>query len=377
MRERILAAAALALLSFGCDDDNGDDARVLGVATYNAGLAPGFVPFTEQRAPLTIQAIADQSVDMMCVQEVWLEQDVQALRDATDDKWPSAIFPPPDPGEVIGDEPACGPGELDPLQACLTASCAGLQTDQLASCAVASCGAELGALPETCSTCLVANLGASFEAIRLSCTTGSAGAFAFGGSFGIGLLAEAPILSEDLLVLESTFNRRGVIYALLDTEELGPVHTFCTHLTAIFDDIPFPGEGGWEGEQARQIEALLDFVQDKTGGTGQVLLMGDLNTGPAIDGVVAATPENFQRLTDAGFASPYLRAGAECTFCAANPLVSDDDDSVIIDHVLVRGIEAGDLADRILTGDLDIALDGEQVNAAFSDHYGVAASFSD
>lgn len=367
----VVLAGLTCLSGLGC---NGDD-EVLDVATYNAGLAPGFVPLTAERGPRTIEALAAQGgLDVVCVQELWLEESVRALEAATAERWPNTIFPPPDPGTGAGGgAPACEASEIDPLQACVLASCADVPAGELAMCVLGACQAELGALPSDCSTCLAANIGASFEEIRLTCSTSPGSEFAFGGSFGLGLLTDAEILEQDFLLLDSTFNRRGVIYARLDTPQRGPVNTFCTHLTPIFDDIPFPGAGSWEDEQAAQIDALLAFVEEKAGADEPVVLLGDMNTGPALDVVAAEAPDNYARLVGAGFDNPYVQPQAACTFCADNPLVSDDADSVVIDHVLVRGLMVNGTARRFLTEDITVEVDGNPVPAAYSDHYGVAA----
>lgn len=373
MRVRHIALSAVIAFSFGCNDEG------LRAGTYNLGLAPGFVPFTEERAPLTIEAVADLPLDVLCVQEVWRAEDVAALRAATAEKWPFSIFPEPNPGPVTGTTPACEASSLDPLQACVTSTCAGLPTDALAGCVTTSCTAELGSLPSACSTCLAANIGASFDQIRLACTTAPGGAFAFGGSFGIGLLSRFPLLDQDFLLLESTFNRRGVIYARIDVPNVGSVQTFCTHLTPIFRDIPFPGDAGsWEAEQRAQIHALIDFVASKATVDDRVLVLGDMNTGPEFDDISGEAPANYALLLTA-FSDPYVAESSmpACTFCASNPLVPDDAPSTIIDHVMVRGLDADDSATRFLTGTLQIDVGGIPRTIAFSDHYGVRATLTD
>lgn len=360
------------LFTFGCDDEPED---ALTVGTYNAGLAPGFVPFTEERAPATIQAISEQPLDVLCVQEVWTPGAVEALQSATSTRWPNAIFPAPDPGDVTSTDPACDLEGLAPLSTCATSSCAGLPTDQIAGCVLSECQAEFTALDPDCSTCLAANIGATFEAIIGTCTTMPSSRFAFGGSFGLGLLSRYPLLDQDFLLLDSTFNRRGVVYARVDTDSVGEVHLFCTHLTAVFSDIPFPGAGSWEAEQRAQIEELLAFVDEKSGGEGRVVLLGDLNTGPARAGIDGEVEENYALLS-ASFENPYLddTESPTCTFCASNPLVSDDAASGAIDHVLVRRLDADGTARRFLTEPVEIDVDGAPTDLALSDHYGVRAS---
>lgn len=212
------ALSGMGLLLLACEDPEEDG---LAVGTYNAGLAPGFVPFTEERTPLTIQALADESFDVLCVQEVWTPAAVEALQSATSERYPHTFFPEPDPGELLSTGPACEADALGPLAACLQANCAELPTDQLAGCVTVECATELGELDMACSTCLAANIGATFEAIAATCTTQPSSAFAFGGSFGTGLLSRYELRDLDFLLLDSTFNRRGVIDSRLETDEVG------------------------------------------------------------------------------------------------------------------------------------------------------------
>ena len=148
---------------------------------------------------------------------------------------------------------------------------------------------------------------------------------------------------------------------------------FCTHLSAVFDDIPFPDEGSWEAEQAAQIDALLSFIDDKAGAEGQVMVLGDFNNGPVVGDIPAEIPDNYAALTSAGLTNPYAgQEGAACTYCPEN-LLTDTDSPAIIDHVLVRGLDGSLSAERFLTGEIDIDVaDIGTVTTSYSDHYGVA-----
>jgi len=154
---------------------------------------------------------------------------------------------------------------------------------------------------------------------------------------------------------------------------------FCTHTTPDFTgSVPYTGEfESWEAEQAQQIEAMIAWIEDKAQDGDLVVLMGDMNSGPAvppdIEGELAA---NFQKFLDDGFVAPYTTdAEATCTFCEANPLNPADTRNVLIDHVLVKGGPAG------LTFDAARVLDdtpvtvtpegGAETQVSLSDHYGV------
>ena len=47
--------------------------RDIRVATYNAGLAVGVLKYADERAAMVAQTLAKEDVDLLCVQEVWLE----------------------------------------------------------------------------------------------------------------------------------------------------------------------------------------------------------------------------------------------------------------------------------------------------------------
>lgn len=380
MREKKLAVmglcAVLLAIGAGCEDDDGDigpGGDALLVATYNAGLAPGYVDLVEARAPRLIEDLSAQPADILCVQEVWLEEHVNALLDASGNQWPYSIFPAPEPGE--GGAAPCEPGSLDDLAACVLLECDGLEGAARTACAVDACGTHLAVLPESCANCLGANLTAPLLDILSTCTMPGEGSFTYGGSYGIGLLTRSPILDEDFLVLESSLLRRGVIHAVVDTPELGPVDVFCTHLSAILD-VPIPGGGSWQAEQRAQIIDLLEFVEEKTAG-GRAIVLGDLNTGPALTGVDAEAPENFELFGLNRFVSIYAQEGADCTYCAENPLVDDQSASVVIDHVLLRdgGLEAS--AEQFMWEPIVVVAGGEQIETAYSDHFGVIAQIDD
>jgi endonuclease/exonuclease/phosphatase family metal-dependent hydrolase len=344
----------------------------LDVVTFNAGLARGFVDLAEERAPLVADAVAALDADVVAVQEVWEPRDVEALIAAAKDDFPEQWFLDPAPETAAG--AACPEGELDALETCTRTACAGVAQDQLANCVLTSCGAEFGALSPTCQTCCAANIGASLDEIITTCEA-AAQRYAYGGSFGIGLLSKHPIVSREAIVFESSLNRRAVLHAVLDIEKIGPVHVFATHLSPVFADVPYPGEGSWAAEQRAQIERLVALIAEKVPTGEPVVVLGDLNTGPAGPGFAAEVPENFALLPAAGLAVPYVDAAPDpaCTFCAENPLVggADDDVSVLIDHVLTRSLEATEVA-RVLDQPVTVGT-GE---SRLSDHYGVAVTLA-
>ena len=376
----VLGAAVLA--ACGGDDDSGassgqedaGDAASVELVTFNAGLARGFVDLAEERVDAVADAVAGLDADVVALQEVWEPADVALVQEAADAAgYESVTFLDPAP-ETSG-EPACPAGELDELEPCVRTRCADVPVGELAACVLAECGAEYGGVCESCQSCLAANVGQSIDTVVTTCEAGAA-LYAYGGSFGIGLLSRLPVLEEEHLVFDSSLNRRAVLYAELDAGEGQSLHVFATHLSAVFTDIPYPGDGTWEEEQADQIRRLLALVDERVPEGEPVALLGDLNTGPPAGDLPGEVADNFRLLTDAGFSSAYLDgADPACTYCADHPLVSDEVSSVVIDHILVRGLDsAGSAASRTLDAGITVEQDGERVDTALSDHYGLTTT---
>jgi endonuclease/exonuclease/phosphatase family metal-dependent hydrolase len=366
----------------GCDDDDAEPTpTALTLVSYNGGLAVGFVEASESRAPLTIDAVVGLGADILCVQEFWLPEHVAALQEAAS-AYPSQIFVEDDPGTL--NESACMMGDADALETCARAAgCDMVCSDDVIACGLVNCGAEVQALQMAspdCYACIGANAGKSLDGILSACTEPSS-SYNYNGAFGIGLLSKHPIAAQEITVFESNLNRRAVIYAEVTTP-LGPIHTLCTHLSAVFTDIPHPNPmSSWEEEQAVQIDQLIAIADQKAPG-GQVILMGDMNTGPAGPGYSAEVVENYTKFETAGFTNPYTATpGHLCTFCADNPIVAkgnpDDDASVVIDHLLLRGVSATPSgAKRVLDTGIRAEKCGEEIDSAYSDHYGVQITLS-
>jgi endonuclease/exonuclease/phosphatase family metal-dependent hydrolase len=337
------------------------------VASFNAGLATGFVPGADSRLPAIADALAAVDADVVCLQEVWTPEQVAAIEAAVGDAFPHRHFPAPSQSA----DATCAAGDLDALLTCLTDNCDTTCVDDVPDCAFAACGVSFLLLPKDCMRCAMANVGNDPAAVADLCVSAPV-EYAYDGSFGTGILSKKPLADVEEHVFASTSNRRGVTHATIDAGV--PVDVYCTHLTAVFDTIPYPrDEGGWMVEQLEQVDELLSFM-DETGGDHRVLI-GDLNTGPALPdaGIVAEALESYQALQDGGLSSPYVELDGRCTFCASNPILAavGETDDVLIDHVLTTGMTAS-AATRILDG--EISADSCSVDlstSALSDHYGI------
>jgi endonuclease/exonuclease/phosphatase family metal-dependent hydrolase len=119
----------------------------------------------------------------------------------------------------------------------------------------------------------------------------------------------------------------------------------------------------------------LEFIDEKTDDGDKVVLMGDLNTGPAFNGLSAELPEHFARLVPgAGFESPALEAPF-CTWCGENSWLPDDAPSSMLDHVLLRGPHQEVIAARP-EFKVPVSIEGFPEPAHLSDHFGAEVRLS-
>jgi endonuclease/exonuclease/phosphatase family metal-dependent hydrolase len=340
------------------------------VVTYNAGLAPGFVDGAASRTPLIAAAVASLDADVVCLQEVWTPGDIAAVKAATAQAFPHQLWP--EGGQETLDDAGCTTEETGRLIGCVRNNCSEVCDEFLDDCMLANCGVSFINVSRTCQGCVMANVGADVDAVEATCTT-SFPQYAYEGSFGTAVLSRHPIVESDHHELSATTNRRGVHHAVV-RGPAGRMDVYCTHLTAVFSVLPYPREQGtWASEQRAQVTAMRRLVDD-TARTDKVVLMGDFNTGPAGDGLVAEQPESWAALTP-GYTVPYVDAGGACTWCPDNPLIGGGDPH-ILDHVLVKGFSGAPATRRILDEGATIDVCDEVTQGALSDHYGVEVTLT-
>jgi endonuclease/exonuclease/phosphatase family metal-dependent hydrolase len=346
------------------------DPSELRLATFNSGLAPLDVEHVEERKPAVVAELAKQAaeLDLLCVQEFWVEDHWQALVDATKSELPHALRMAARPG----DEPRCLPNEAGPLVTCAEQNCAEHSGFALQGCAEDFCGPELGTALSSgsCADCLINAVigGKGSDEIAAACVaeTGGGGDVAiFGGAFDNGLLSRAQPMATDTRALTSYFVRANVLYAKIPRDEGEPVNVFCTHLGSEMAYV----EHDWKAEQRTQIEELLAFIAEKAP-SGPVVLLGDLNTGPRTDSLTGEWPDHYALFAENGF-SCAAPAPAACTYCPENTFRDADATSARqIDHILVKALEVRD-HNRLFTEPVTIA---GGVTTHLSDHYGLRAT---
>lgn len=375
----VVAATALA----ACGDDGGDGTQNNGepqsatatFETYNVGLARGFVPQAEARVQPVADAIAKSPADVMCLQEVWLFQDdqgawstgqIDTLVDEASQNFPSSYFEVTELGESV----SCSQEDAEPLETCVRANCDGVPADDLSSCTLENCGDEFNGLPGPCQECVIGQIGGTLDEILAACTGDGASEFSYNGHNGLLLLSRHELRDTEITSFESSIVQRSALHAVVTVPDFGDVDLYCTHLAADLSGVEYPGDAfaSFEEEQAAQIDALLAWV-DQTATTGNVVVMGDMNTGPAKGELQAELASNYQKFVDAAYDSPYLsQASPECTFCGTNTLV-DGDSNVGIDHVFLDFTMAYGLVDAMRVYDETTSIGGEELH--LSDHFGV------
>jgi endonuclease/exonuclease/phosphatase family metal-dependent hydrolase len=76
MTSRVLAVLMGGVVVAGCKPA-ADGPESFSVASFNVGLAFGYVPEASARVVPITEAIAELDADVVCLQELWLEQDAE------------------------------------------------------------------------------------------------------------------------------------------------------------------------------------------------------------------------------------------------------------------------------------------------------------
>lgn len=353
------------------------DDVVLEVETWNVGLAHGFVDHAEARAPSIWGAVETSDADLVCLQEVWADDDRAAAVETLSDSHPNMHLTE-NVQLKASKSPACRIGDLfgeDRFVSCLTDSCGGLEGDALTDCIIDECEpilAELKTEKPECAKALMAQVGKSAPQALWTVVRPirKAGVFSYDGSDGLVLASRVPLENAGMIDFTdiSTLNRRRALYADVLAGD-ATTRVYCMHLTADLDGVaPYPGDfEGWNAENLAQVERLIEHASAFEGPT---VLMGDFNCSleDSAAGIHAESAASCQALLDAGWSDPILDTHA-CTYCESNTLVDNGPD-VLLDHAFVKGWASQD-GSRRYDGTVTLEGLGDQ---SLSDHYGYGVS---
>ncbi len=363
-------------------------AESLKVSSYNVGLALNFVPYTNERLVVNRELLADYDSDVLCLQEVWLDEQVEAIKQALQGTYPEIYTVPAE--QIFSEAAACTDEEITPFAQCVTAQCPGLSGADLVACAPVQCGGPLFALPPVCLDAVLGSVGIPDVTVQavVDAVTQPAGKFAYDGALGLILASKYPLQAREFqdFIDDSTSNHRGALYAEIELNKQTHV-VACTHPTANLSiDYPTSGKhGSWEGENRFMQEQMIAFANAKAG-NNPIFFGGDFNcsiANPAngVDGEFAA---NCQLWRDNGFSDPAAEQ-LPCTFCyEENLLLKPEGNSggTQLDHVFIKNLDASarTVARRVFDDPVSIEAlvppselkpeDSPQLTHP-SDHYGV------
>lgn len=394
-----LLVASVLFLS-ACSDGNSNNNRdtrteFLTLTSYNMGLFLNSVLYTAERLVVNQELLAGYDSDVMCLQEVWLDEHVKAIEQSLQDSHPYTYTVPPE--QVYSEGAACSNDDIADLEVCGSTQCDGLSGSALVACASTTCSGPLFALPPACFDGVVATAGIPGITldIMVDTVTRPAGLFAFDGSLGLVLASKYELKNREFqdFIDDSSSNHRGALYA--DIEINGQEHLVgCTHAAANLDGtIPYPGSGkhgSWEGENRFMQEQMIAFANEKAGDR-PIFFAGDFNCGLANDsnGVEPEFAANCRLWLKDGFEDP---AGDQlpCSYCDNENLILQEEASSVVenkllDHVFVKNLEtAGPIvAERVFDDPVSIEAtvppselqpEDSPIMTHPSDHFGVELS---
>jgi endonuclease/exonuclease/phosphatase family metal-dependent hydrolase len=354
------------------------------VESFNVGLAHGFVAHAAERKAAIVEAVVGSEADVMCLQEVWRQEDrddVQdALRDALGDQ--AHLFHLAVEQKDASSAPACGMGQLfgeGRFVSCMQESCGGMDGKELTDCIVNSCGLALSDLKDEepeCAQALMSQVGRSAFASLWTVLQPFyySGVYAYDGSDGLMMVSRTkPVATGSIdFTQQSTLNRRRAYYMDVPVDGQN-LRVYCTHLTAeLSKTAPYPGKfASWEEENRVQAELLIEHAD---GFNGPVVMAGDFNCSlPNDSGDIAGEHEGTcRRILAAGFSDPAATDLAQCTYCGDNALLAEGGKNVLLDHLYARGWGASDVR-RLYDAPVDVA--GVDEAVPLSDHYAIRARF--
>lgn len=354
------------------------------VTTFNTALTPRVNDYWNRRG-IIVDPVAAESTDVLCLQELWYEDDMRNFIDNL-----KSIYPHHYSGlhtrinHLKSDRyrgwfsfaaSACSVSEIGSLiwnvlpcayrQGCFStfkkSSEAGL------GCLAQKCGDVLRKdnIDPDCVSCLVIS-SSSVNDVRSRCWRATGDDLRMNPS---GLM----IMSKTALPADKTYyspyfpGQDMVLHrGYIQTEVDGVGKIVCTHLTSVFPhyweyDLPF---SSYEEQNQAEINVTYNRLQGQ-----DYVIGGDFNTGPAVSSsdpeknLTGEALQSYALFQHYGYdTSTYLSDDGRCTYCSDNPLVSYSNN--YIDDVLVMGNAFDSVTkQRVL----------DQKNPPLSDHFGLRA----
>lgn len=351
----------------------------LSALTYNTGLGPGLVKYSSLRSPEVLSALEDEPFDILCIQEAWLQEDSDAITALYESQGLHVLRADTrglnETGEV------CEPGRLDAVLACVAQECTEEDDEDITLCALKKCRSQLETLVERdvdCAICAATSTGKPPDEIEEICTTTGSSRI-HGGGNGVLLVSKFPLLNTETLNLPASFANRVAQMARIELPT-GPVEVACTHISANQQLPPLQSEfDWWTAEKEAQVQIISDRLKERGGCMPQIFL-GDLNTSRENGSLVGSSESVIELAECEGFDSPAATwSPPVCSSCAESTFKSDDSDSRLIDHVMVRTGTATTFSATAVERTLDwtVMIDdqGKLRETSLSDHFGIRVIF--
>lgn len=342
----------------GKADDPGA-APYLSLLTFNAGLAHGAVALAQERRAYIIEALKKQSADVICLQEVWTDDDAGSIQDALRGTYPH-FFREKTTDDSKKSVP-CGLWSTYQLDRCVKKECTpnGISAEE---CVSTHCADRYDALSDECKLCLAANT----DSPTWCAIWPGARQYVSKGRNGLLLLSRHPMDQASYTAFDTVLVKRGLITASIKGTTVS-----CTHLSSDLKTVPYPSGRrlrSWIEEQTEQVST----IKSNSNPYGCSVLLGDLNAGPNTATLDAEVFETWQLLYQVGYAEPW--DDRQCTWCKDNPLAGSSTDRQL-DHIMLQsciGLEPR--YRRTMDRPVDIPYQGQALETRLSDHYGLAVS---
>lgn len=348
--------------------------------TYNTGLGPGLVRYTSQRSPEVIEALADEPFDVLCLQEVWLQEDSDAITKLFEDKG-FHVLRADTRGRNESSADVCEPGMLDPVLECSVRECPGWSDQDISLCALKKCVDPLTDVlrqDPNCVICAATSTGKSPEEIEQTCTSSGSSRIHEGGN-GVILVSKYPLSRRETLHLPASFANRVAQMARIELPT-GPVEIACTHISANQALPPLQSEASWWTEEKEmQIQLVSDRLKERGECVPQMLL-GDLNTSRDNGTLIESDRSAYDIAESEGLESPAATWSPPiCSSCAENTFKSSTGTSRLIDHIMSRTEDVTIFnpvaIERVLDWTVEIDEQGMLLDTSLSDHFGIRLTF--
>lgn len=354
-------------------------------ASYNVGLAEGFVAHRKQRLRPLIEAIKKRRPDVLCLQEVWAKKDRKKILRELKAYYPHSHFV--DLRNVKASRaPVCRPKQIfgkGRFITCFRSQCKGLEGKAFTDCVLVKCKKPIEYLKthnRECAQAIFAQVGKNpvFAILSLLNPFWKAKLFAYQGQVGLMILSQYPLIRVGFRDLKevSTTIRRGILHADI---KIGDKKFFvgCTHLTAnLSQSVPYTGNQfkSWEQENFVQAKKIIEVV-DAWGEKSPQVIMGDFNCSKQFRSrkISEDFPKSCLYFESKKFKDDLFKNGPKCTFCQNNTLVKDEK-NYLIDHIYTRyfgkAIKRGE-SQIIFTQKVPLKVKEKVVKSHLSDHFGV------